>query len=53
VGLGPSTATTTEQLEISPEQRLEMVKFALQQQPQNREAILKQAQKDGVNIEGL
>ncbi len=53
VGLGPSTATTTEQLEISPEQRLEMVKSALQQQPENRKAILEQAQKDGVNIEGL
>jgi hypothetical protein len=38
---------------FSPEQRLAMVKDALQQQPENREAILKQAQKDGVNIEGL
>ena len=53
IGLDSSTATTTEQLEISPEQRLEMVKYALQQQPDNRKAILEQAQKDGVNIEGL
>lgn len=38
---------------FSPEQRLAMVKDALQQQPENRKAILEQAQKDGVNIEGL
>jgi len=30
-----------------------MVKDALQQQPENRKVILEQAQKDGVNIEGL
>ena len=37
----------------TPESRLEMVKDALKQQPEQRELILKQAAKDGVNIEGL
>ena len=43
----------TEQREITPEQRLEMVKNALQQQPENRKLILDKAKADGVNIEGL
>jgi len=41
------------QPQLTAEQRLAMVKDALQQQPENRKAILEQAQKDGVNIEGL
>lgn len=43
----------TDQPSITPDQRLAMVKDALQQQPENRKIILEQAQKDGVNIEGL
>ncbi len=38
---------------VTPESRLEMVKDALKQKPEQRELILKQAAKDGVNIEGL
>ena len=42
-----------QQPEITPDQRLAMVKYALQQQPENRQLILDQAKADGVNIEGL
>ena len=38
---------------IPLEDRRGLVEDALKQQPQNRNAILKQAQADGVNIEGL
>lgn len=51
-GQATSTAAQT-QPTISPEARLNLVKDALKQQPEQRELILKQAAKDGVNIEGL
>lgn len=47
------TSGGEDQPKITPDQRLEMIKYALQQQPENREVILRQAQIDGVNIEGL
>jgi len=48
-----NTGGGEDQPKITPDQRLEMIKYALQQQPENREVILRQAQIDGVNIEGL
>ena len=47
-GGGVPTATPA-----SPGERLQLVKDALKQQPDQRDLILKQAEQDGVNIEGL
>ena len=49
----PTAAPAAPAAPTSPEERLRLVKEALEQQPGQRELILKQAEQDGVNIEGL
>tara|TARA_R110001606_G_scaffold2596_1_gene11254 strand:+ start:4172 stop:5218 length:1047 start_codon:yes stop_codon:yes gene_type:complete len=52
-GGGGGVPTAAPAAPTSPEERLRLVKEALEQQPGQRELILKQAEQDGVNIEGL